>query len=218
MAANPLALIVADSLHCPKCPCLCCPSCAWSLRCPPQGPACWEGWVHPQLSLYLGSLWFKRSFSDETAKNEIFIQTLPPSLCAPRTVREKRCFFLSFSLWPRRAKLPCADTRQAAQQRTKLLSVVLLPAIHVPAAGRRQPRTLPAVLQPFPWGCGALAQGLRGRGCSPPPVQSSARLSAQAVAALLSEAVHPRRARRESDGPGRLQHASPKQTNPGSCP
>lgn len=213
VAANPLALSVADNLHCPKCPCLCCPSCAWSLRCPPQGAACWEGWVHPQLRLYLGSLWFKRSCSDETAKNEIFIQTLPPSLCALRTVREKRCFFLSFSLQPRRAKLPCADTRQAAQQRTKLLSVVLLPAIHVPAASHRQPRTLPAVLQPFPWGCGALAQGLLGRGCSPPPVQCWTVYSG-----CRGFAVHPRHARRESDGPGRLQHASPKQTNPGSHP
>lgn len=116
----------------------------------PKVPACWEGWGHPQLGLYLGSLWFKRSFRDETVKNGIFIQTLLSlPLCSKDGEREKKDAF-SFSLRSRRAKLPCADTRQAAQQRTKLLSVVLLPAIRVPAASRRQPRTLPAVPQPCP--------------------------------------------------------------------
>lgn len=146
-----------------------------------------------------------------------------PSLCAPGTVREKeRCFFLSFSLRPRGAELPCAGTRQAAQQANKVAFCSPAPCYSCPCSQpqaashpARCPAALPAILQPFLWVCGAPGQGLLGQGCFPPGVLDClVRLSQLCSPRLL----HPRHARRGSNGPGRPQHASPMKTNPGSHP
>lgn len=106
--------------------------------------------------LYLGSLCFKRSLTEmRQSRMGSLSKPSSPSLCALRTER-KDGFFLPFSLQPHRGEQPCAATRHAAQQRTKLLSVVLLPAFHIPAVAQAAPAP-------------ALGQGWLGQGCSPRP-------------------------------------------------
>lgn len=184
-----------------------CPSPCWQLAiCVAQSaPACAARAVpspHPkaagtQLRLYLGNLWFKRSLRD---KNGIFIQTLLSlPLCSEDGEREKMLFFLPFSLRPRRAQQPCAAARQAAQQGTKLLSVVLLPAIRVPAVAQAAP-------EPAPWVCSALGQGGLGQGCSPRTVRPDWPCLCSLSQAAASSPCH---------GPGRPRQAPPKQTTPG---
>lgn len=49
--------------------------------------------MRTQLGVYLGLLWFKRSFRDETGKNGIFVQTLLSlPLCSEDGERKKDAF------------------------------------------------------------------------------------------------------------------------------
>lgn len=221
---EPLAQAPGDACGC-KAPH---PGCSWQFALPkvPLPELClvpslptprWLCAGRDGYTLSSGCTWaasgLKRALEMRQSRMGSLSKPSSPSLCAPRTVREKeRCFFLSFSLRPRRAEFPCADTRQAAQRRTKLLSVVLFPAIRVPAASpapcllSRSPACHPAAL---PTAVRCPRQGPLSRGCFPPSVPDCpVGLSRLCSPRLL----HPSHGRRGSDGP---QHASPKQTNPG---